>query len=258
MASPTLSSPLEPTTSTSLSHPNTSSLSISRALSSTPTESPLLDADSPSLDKDDDDDALQAAAQKGRRRSSIQAPGLVQYQPTASLPPTQPDIPGSPSSTTGFQLPTTAGGAAVASEQQQQQQQVGTGEPLLVEFLLVSGKRTRWTVGNEATVREVREAVWRGWPEEWRGQEESPPSAESLRLYLGKFLDDKRTLGSYGLTPTPPTPSPPPNDDSSASPPAPTIIHLNIRPLATEGEYQDDLLKPSKSTNMCGSCCTIS
>lgn len=106
-----------------------------------------------------------AAAQCSHRRTSLAAPGLVQSGGTNSTTPSQPTIPGSPTEEGDALHAHTPRRGVEPKADSEQQHQVGQGEPILVEFLLVSGKRTRWTLGTEASVREVREAVWRGWPE---------------------------------------------------------------------------------------------
>ncbi|GAA5865889.1 hypothetical protein JCM1840_006288 [Sporobolomyces johnsonii] len=118
------------------------------------------------------------------------------------------------------------------------------GQPFDLVLLLVSGKRRKWVVGSEETVREVRERVWSEWPEEWRSTEDAPPTAKALRLlYLGRFLEDSASLSSYGLKPL-----------SDAE--GPTIVHLHIRTLIpTDGSEAS--LKPKKSTSSCR-CCIVS
>lgn len=136
-------------------NPNRSSLSlsISGALSTTPTDSP---SPSPLLPQDDQDDQPPAQA-RSTRRASLQAPGPIQH----SLPTSQqPTIPGSPTPT-----PATPQPPPPATMTSTSPNRVGPGQPLLIEFLLISGKRIRWIVGDSATVREVREAVWTGWPQ---------------------------------------------------------------------------------------------
>lgn len=106
-----------------------------------------------------------------------------------------------------------------------------------IEFLLLSGKRSKWRFHWDTKVGDVRRKVWTTWPEDWRDAESLPPSPDSLRLlYLGRFLGDHETLGSIGITPG-----------------TLTIIHLTIRPLLTEDD--EYLLKPSKKTSR---CCLIS
>ncbi|GAA5975589.1 hypothetical protein JCM21900_004794, partial [Sporobolomyces salmonicolor] len=93
------------------------------------------------------------------------------------------------------------------------------GEPFDLVLLLASGKRRKYVVGSEETVGEVRERVWREWPQEWHSTEDVPPTAKALRLlYLGRFLEDSALLSSYGLKPSP---------DAEG----PTIVHLHIRTL---------------------------
>ncbi|KAK4046346.1 hypothetical protein OIV83_006127 [Microbotryomycetes sp. JL201] len=53
---------------------------------------------------------------------------------------------------------------------------------LLIELLLVSGKRMKWHVAAGTLVHTIKQAVWQAWPPDWCGQAESPPSPESLRL----------------------------------------------------------------------------
>ncbi|GAA5945396.1 hypothetical protein JCM1841_002883 [Sporobolomyces salmonicolor] len=118
------------------------------------------------------------------------------------------------------------------------------GEPFDLVLLLVSGKRRKWVVGSEETVREVRERVWREWPEEWHSTEDVPPTAKALRLlYLGRFLEDSALLSSYGLKPSP---------DAEG----PTIVHLHIRTLMPI-DGSEAPLKPKKSTPSCR-CCVVS
>lgn len=38
------------------------------------------------------------------------------------------------------------------------------GDPLEIEFLLMSGKRKRWTVGTQETVEQVRTRIFQDWP----------------------------------------------------------------------------------------------
>lgn len=199
-APPSSSAPLDPQPT------NGSSLSISHFLSSTPISSPSLSQPSPDPDAqvtaEEDDARLAAAAARGARRSSLQAPGLVQLGGTA-FAPTEGAIPGSPDDSPSLGGGVTSLGARGARGEGGEQ--IGKGEAVLIEFLLVSGKRMRRRIGVESTVREVREGVWRSWPEgapslslclprfhaeltiwvprvEWRGQEELPPSADALRL----------------------------------------------------------------------------
>ncbi|KAK4052594.1 hypothetical protein OIO90_004222 [Microbotryomycetes sp. JL221] len=75
---------------------------------------------------------------------------------------------------------------------------------LSVEFLLVTGKRIRWTVAKSTPIAIVKESVWQAWP------------TGEYDLFMGKFLDDSRTLESYGIEPMSEIP---------------TIVHLNIKPL---------------------------
>ncbi|GAA5826829.1 hypothetical protein JCM11251_002909 [Rhodosporidiobolus azoricus] len=102
------------------------------------------------------------------------------------------------------------------------------GTPFELELLLVSGLRRRWTFGSGETVGEAKRRVWADWPEEWQKTEPRPPSVHHLRfLYLGRFLEDTKTLSSYDL---------PPRSASSDEPDSqaylgPKIVHLHIRTL---------------------------
>ncbi|GAA5878859.1 hypothetical protein JCM8547_001491 [Rhodosporidiobolus lusitaniae] len=106
------------------------------------------------------------------------------------------------------------------------------GDPVVVELLLVSGRRHRWTFGSENSVEEAKRRVWKEWPQEWQKGDPRPASPDALRfLYLGRFLDDPKTLEFYKLSR--PLSS---DSDSSAGPP---IVHLHIRTISPpEGASQ--------------------
>lgn len=61
--------------------------------------------------------------------------------------------------------PIQGGSPLSGAETGEEKDVIGAGEQVEVELLLVSGKRRRWCFGSEATIREVREQVWRNWPE---------------------------------------------------------------------------------------------
>ncbi|KAM0750499.1 hypothetical protein T439DRAFT_326461 [Meredithblackwellia eburnea MCA 4105] len=232
-----------------------SSLSIHRALSSTP-EPPETPAE------------------------TLQAPAPVQSHPNQSttLSESSTDVNNTQNNANtqsgAASIPGTGGADSPAQEKQQQElvgsenqskqlqpslsrddaattatttQLVGEGEVVTVEFLLVSGRRTKVEFGESATVDQVRVHLWKNWPAEWRGDENDPTSVDALRLlYLGRFLDDKETLKSVGIQPGPPT-----------------IIHLTIRTLQP---LDDNPLKPARFSasgsgeggGMCGCHCIVS
>lgn len=99
-------------------------------------------------------------------------------------------------------------------------------------FLLVSGKRRTMSFDPDITVGRAKELVWNAWPNEW--QDERPPAPSYLRiLYLGKILQDDDTLTKVGF------PTYIPNSTSAQSSesmtPAPTVVHLSIRPCPPPG-----------------------
>ncbi|SGZ24050.1 BQ5605_C023g09692 [Microbotryum silenes-dioicae] len=96
---------------------------------------------------------------------------------------------------------------------------IGQGTPVGLEFLLLSGKRMRLSIGDKTSIQRTREILWQRWPPEWSGPEELPPSTQSLRLlYLGKILEDDKTLSTYGI--------------GSSEGANPTVLHVNVRPLS--------------------------
>jgi len=40
-----------------------------------------------------------------------------------------------------------------------------SGDPFEIEFLLMGGQRKRWTVGSKDTVEQVRQRIWKEWPQ---------------------------------------------------------------------------------------------
>ncbi|KAH7098229.1 hypothetical protein BKA62DRAFT_713824 [Auriculariales sp. MPI-PUGE-AT-0066] len=92
-----------------------------------------------------------------------------------------------------------------------------------VTFLLApSGRRRTMSFEADTTVGRMKELVWNSWPSDW--QDERPPMPAYLRvLYLGRMLMDEETLATLNVHATHP---------SIEAPPAPTIMHLSVRPTA--------------------------
>lgn len=91
----------------------------------------------------------------------------VDIQNALSSTPTSPSF-----QTLAAPAPIQGGSPLAGTESREEKDVIGGGEQVEVELLLVSGKRRRWCFGSEATVREVRERVWRNWPEgepRWMG-----------------------------------------------------------------------------------------
>ncbi|KAL0061785.1 hypothetical protein AAF712_011390 [Marasmius tenuissimus] len=111
-------------------------------------------------------------------------------------------------------------------------------------FLLISGRRRVMSFEPETTVGRVKELAWNAWPGD--AQDEQPPTPWHLRLlYLGKILQDDDTLEGLSFpihTPTPPTATEP------SQPPAPTIVHLSIRPFGPGAPTADDALKKKRKS----------
>ncbi|GAA5846260.1 hypothetical protein JCM5353_005385 [Sporobolomyces roseus] len=122
------------------------------------------------------------------------------------------------------------------------------GDPFEIEFLLMGGQRKRWTVGNKDTVEQVRQRIWKEWPQEWRTNESPVSTPDSIRLlYLGRFLEPTSPISAYNLKP--------PSEEAESV----TIVHLHVRSIPTATEQDDTLVKPKRSSSspMCR-CCIVS
>ncbi|GAA5843346.1 hypothetical protein JCM3766R1_002926 [Sporobolomyces carnicolor] len=119
------------------------------------------------------------------------------------------------------------------------------GDRFEIEFLLMSGKRKRWTVGSEETVDRVRDRIFADWPQEWKVTESPVTSPNSIRLlYLGRFLEPSSLLSSYKLRP--------PEEEGSP----PSIVHLHIRTLPSPQEEAGGLKDSNRPASACR-CCVI-
>jgi len=107
---------------------------------------------------------------------------------------------------------------------------------ILLECLLISGRRKRFEFDPSVEVRDVRHYVWRNWPQEWN--EDCPNDIYRIRLlYLGRFLDDDVKLESLDLPIG-----------------IPTIVHLVLRPI----EVDLNVTKAERKKSAGCSCCVIS
>ncbi|KAM0791049.1 hypothetical protein ACM66B_004344 [Microbotryomycetes sp. NB124-2] len=237
-----------------------SAMSLEQALSATRLDTTDEQAAEAQRDGDGDNLAPPSDSAIYTRRGSLFAPGPVQMSQTNLPVPTLSSsnnvrdtqlgdgTAGAPHS----QPPTTYNDSQSATQPDSSQTMTGAvnfagdsdaKQVLLIELLLVSGKRMRWRVAEGTSVSTVKQVVWQAWPTDWRGQEELPPSPDSLRLlYMGKFLDDGKTLESYGIRP---------------SAELPTIVHLVIRPLVLpEDTGETAALKPYQKQSSV--CCIVS
>jgi hypothetical protein len=128
-------------------------------------------------------------------------------------------------------------------QDEEQIQAIPTMPFVSICFLLISGKRKVMTFEPETTVGRVKELIWNTWPTGQEWSDERPPTPSHLRmLHLGKILQDEHALKAYNF-PIFTAPSPPP---------APTVVHLAIRPSGpalSNAEDNGDLeKKKSKST----------
>ncbi|SCV69610.1 BQ2448_2630 [Microbotryum intermedium] len=116
---------------------------------------------------------------------------------------------------------------------------LGEGTPVRLEFLLLSGKRMRLSIGDKTSIQRTRELVWQRWPPEWSGPEEFPPSTQSLRLKVAQLMQRTRALVAYGI-----------GTSEGANP---TVVHLNVRPLSlSKSESSPAVKKEAQSEGCCG------
>ncbi|KIK70036.1 hypothetical protein GYMLUDRAFT_537637 [Collybiopsis luxurians FD-317 M1] len=110
-------------------------------------------------------------------------------------------------------------------------------------FLLISGKRKVMTFEPETTVGRVKELLFHSWPTGQDWTDERPPTPSHFRLlHLGRILQDEDTLKACNF---------PSHTPSTSSSPAPTIVHLAIRPSGPgipNPRDSSDLEKKNKST----------
>lgn len=119
----------------------------------------------------------------------------------------------------------------------------GRTNDALIELLLLSGSRKRFTFSTSTTLSEVVAYVFKEWPEEW--EESKPERLEQLRLlHRGHFAPGASTLGSFQTEPL-----------------QVTVMHLNVRPgeapmapQPTKTSMRGKAERDTHGNGCCGGC----